>query len=34
MPVGKAYDFVTIGMQVLYDRAGTIGGRLYMLYQH
>lgn len=25
MPLGKADDFVTIGMQVLYDRAGTIG---------
>lgn len=25
MPVGKLNDFVTIGMQALYDRAGTIG---------
>lgn len=25
MPVGKQNDFVTVGMQVLYDRAGTIG---------
>ncbi|MBI3137342.1 MAG: PorP/SprF family type IX secretion system membrane protein [Sphingobacteriales bacterium] len=25
MPVGKLNDFVTLGMQVLYDRAGTIG---------
>ena len=25
MPVGKAEDFVTFGMQVLYDKAGTIG---------
>jgi type IX secretion system PorP/SprF family membrane protein len=25
MPVGNANDFVTIGMQMLYDRAGTIG---------
>jgi len=25
MPVGKAEDFVTLGMQVLYDKAGTIG---------
>ncbi|HEY6503990.1 MAG TPA: PorP/SprF family type IX secretion system membrane protein [Chitinophagaceae bacterium] len=25
MPVGKGNDFVTIGMQLLYDRAGTIG---------
>ena len=25
MPVGKVNDFVTVGMQVLYDRAGTIG---------
>lgn len=24
MPVGKGHDFVTAGMQVLYDRAGTI----------
>jgi type IX secretion system PorP/SprF family membrane protein len=25
LPVGKVNDFVTVGMQVLYDRAGTIG---------
>jgi type IX secretion system PorP/SprF family membrane protein len=25
MPIGKADDFLTIGMQMLYDRAGTIG---------
>lgn len=25
MPVGKMNDFVTAGMQILYDRAGTIG---------
>ncbi len=25
MPIGKADDFLTIGMQLLYDRAGTIG---------
>jgi type IX secretion system PorP/SprF family membrane protein len=25
MPVGKGDDFMTVGMQVLYDRAGTIG---------
>lgn len=25
MPVGKADDFMTIGLQLLYDRAGTIG---------
>jgi type IX secretion system PorP/SprF family membrane protein len=25
MPVGKVNDFVTLGMQMLYDRAGTIG---------
>jgi len=25
MPVGKANDFITTGMQVLFDRAGTIG---------
>jgi type IX secretion system PorP/SprF family membrane protein len=25
MPVGNANDFVTIGMQMLYDKAGTIG---------
>ncbi len=25
MPVGKLNDFVTVGMQALYDRAGTIG---------
>lgn len=25
MPVGKLNDFVTLGMQALYDRAGTIG---------
>ena len=25
MPVGKLNDFVTIGIQALYDRAGTIG---------
>ncbi len=25
MPVGKLNDFATLGMQVLYDRAGTIG---------
>lgn len=25
MPIGKADDFVTVGMQMLYDRAGTIG---------
>ena len=25
MPIGKASDFVTAGMQILYDRAGTIG---------
>lgn len=25
MPIGKANDFITTGMQVLYDRAGTIG---------
>src|SRR5882672_1104123 len=25
MPVGKLEDFVTIGLQLLYDRAGTIG---------
>lgn len=25
MPVGKAHDFITAGMQFLYDRAGTIG---------
>ena len=25
MPVGKSNDFVTAGMQILYDRAGTIG---------
>ena len=24
MPVGKLNDFVTVGMQLLYDRAGTI----------
>jgi type IX secretion system PorP/SprF family membrane protein len=25
MPIGKSEDFVTVGMQLLYDRAGTIG---------
>ena len=25
MPIGKASDFITAGMQILYDRAGTIG---------
>ncbi len=25
LPVGKVNDFLTVGMQVLYDRAGTIG---------
>src|SRR5213075_1312448 len=25
MPVGKSNDFITTGMQVLFDRAGTIG---------
>ncbi|HEX7846199.1 MAG TPA: PorP/SprF family type IX secretion system membrane protein [Chitinophagaceae bacterium] len=25
MPIGKANDFITVGMQLLYDRAGTIG---------
>lgn len=25
MPIGKANDFITTGMQVLFDRAGTIG---------
>jgi type IX secretion system PorP/SprF family membrane protein len=25
MPIGKADDFMTIGLQLLYDRAGTIG---------
>ncbi|MBL7725850.1 MAG: PorP/SprF family type IX secretion system membrane protein [Chitinophagaceae bacterium] len=25
LPIGKVNDFVTVGMQVLYDRAGTIG---------
>jgi type IX secretion system PorP/SprF family membrane protein len=25
MPVGKADDFMTVGLQILYDRAGTIG---------
>lgn len=25
MPVGKGYDFVTTGLEILYDRAGTIG---------
>lgn len=25
MPVGRADDFVTVGLQLLYDRAGTIG---------
>ena len=25
MPIGKANDFITTGLQVLYDRAGTIG---------
>jgi type IX secretion system PorP/SprF family membrane protein len=25
MPIGKADDFITMGMQMLYDRAGTIG---------
>ncbi len=25
MPVGKVNDFITMGMQILYDRAGTIG---------
>jgi len=25
MPVGKLNDFVTVGLQALYDRAGTIG---------
>lgn len=25
MPVGKAHDFITTGLQILYDRAGTIG---------
>ncbi|MBL7743890.1 MAG: PorP/SprF family type IX secretion system membrane protein [Chitinophagaceae bacterium] len=24
-PIGKADDFITLGMQILYDRAGTIG---------
>src|ERR1700748_2006426 len=24
MPVGKSNDFVTVGMQLLYDKAGTI----------
>src|SRR5436189_4387374 len=24
MPIGKANDFVTVGMQLLYDKAGTI----------
>jgi type IX secretion system PorP/SprF family membrane protein len=25
MPIGKAEDFISVGMQLLYDRAGTIG---------
>ena len=25
MPVGKSNDFITVGLQLLYDRAGTIG---------
>jgi type IX secretion system PorP/SprF family membrane protein len=24
MPIGKGYDFVTVGMQLLYDQAGTV----------